>query len=242
MEENKKHEMTSLAYWYPVIEKIAPTPKTIIIPCNRFEIIGAVEGEKLDRNFTSSLVSKADEIGYPLFMRTDLSSGKHDWKNTCYVKDEYSLITNLFRLAEYNELCCLAGMPYKYIVLRQFLNLESSFKAFPGEMPINKERRYFIKDGNIICHHPYWPKEAFYGRPDSEVGWREKLDVLNHETPEEIKHLTRLAEKVGEKLKDFWSIDFAQDTFGVWYLIDMAVGEASYHWEGCPNYTDRLHQ
>jgi len=32
-----------------------------------------------------------------------------------------------------------------------------------------------------------------------------------------------------------WSVDFARDRSGKWWLIDMALMAASWHWPGCPN-------
>lgn len=224
-------DKNSLAYWFPRISGLGiPVPKTVLISCNQKDIwTGEIDG------LMSQLMDCASTLGYPVFMKTDLCAGKHDWKNTCYVKSASMLQNNLYRLAEFNELAGGAmGLPYNYIVLREFLNLETSFTAFPGDMPINKERRYFIRDGKVICHHPYWPKEAFEDRSESP-NWETHLEFMNWETQAEIKLLTQYAETVAGVLPEFWSVDFAKAKSGTWYLIDMALGEQSYHWKGCPN-------
>lgn len=232
---NEKNTLTSLRYWFPLIQNLGiPVPKTIIVPV---EPMGLLKQE-LSPGFITALKSMAKSIGYPVFMKTDLCAGKHDWKNTCFVPNEEALLKNLYPLAEFNEMADICGLPYTSIVLREFLNLETAFEAFPGKMPINKERRYFIKDGEVICHHPYWPEEAFERDGYSftkDPDWREKLAKLNYEDDDEVIILTCFAKEVGKVLPGFWSVDFAKTKDGVWYLIDMAVGQASYHWAGCPN-------
>jgi hypothetical protein len=232
---NEKNRLTSLNFWYPKLKGLAiPMPKTIILPYERNPF------DDLDyKIFERDLARAAREIGFPLFMRTDLSAGKHDWKNTCYVENFHALIKNLPRLIESNELADIMGLPYTSIVLREFLDLETTFKAFPGDMPINKERRYFIENGQVLCHHPYWPPNAFEdidaGIQYACHGWQEKLAELNRQEDSEVILLTNYAKLVSLTLSGFWSVDFAYARNGKWYLIDMAVGEASYHWHGCPN-------
>ena len=124
------------------------------------------------------------------------------------------------------------------LVFREFLSLVTKFTAFRGEFPVNKERRYFIKDGKIQCHHPYWPVDAIE-MPDNE-NYKTLLKELNQEEEQEIKLLSKYSLKVRDALKihDYWSIDFACGSNGIWYLIDIAIGENSFHWldcEFCPN-------
>lgn len=232
---NEKNRLTSLAYWFDKIRDLGiPVPKTVLIQADRMNILNAIEGVgTLDPWLVGTIAEVARTLGYPVFMRTDLCSAKHNWENTCFLQKEEDIQKNLFYLAEYNEMADGLGLPYKYIVLREFLELETSFTAFYGNMPINKERRYFIQDGKVLCHHPYWPKEAFASENDDIR--LAQLDQLNEYTEDEITLLTGYAEKVGKVLPGFWSVDFAITKSGIWYLLDMAVGEASYHWRGCPN-------
>lgn len=232
MEENK----TSLLYWFPkVIDLGIPVPRTVIMPVDARMILGALEGETLTPEFLQEFRTTANKIGFPLFLRTDLQSGKHGWNGTCYVSDTNHLQSNLLGVAEENEMgACMFGPHYTALVFREFLELETSFIAFYGNMPINKERRYFICDGEILCHHAYWPSEAIEGHTE-DANWKTKLAALNEESPEEIKFLSDYALRVMTVLPEFWSVDFAKARNGNWYLIDMALGKESYHWRGCPN-------
>lgn len=225
-------------YWYPKVAGLPgiKTPKTLIVPCDAAELTAACyDGKDLDPDFIFSLQQFGRQFGYPLFMRTDLCSAKHDWENSCFVQSEDVLESHLGRLIEYNELADIMGLPYTSIVLREFLQLETSFESFWGRMPINKERRYFVNESKVICHHPYWPAEAFEDQQNSTRDWQRHLDILNSETEDEIQLLTAQAELVGKTLGGFWSIDFAKTKSDGWYLIDMAVGQASYHWPTCQN-------
>lgn len=140
---NEKNKLTSLKYWFPLVKDLGiPVPKTVLVECDRGNILNHMDGlEELNPNFRMELFREAAMLGYPVFMRTDLCAGKHDWKNSCFVQNDLSLINNLYSLISYNELCDIQGLPYSAIVLREFLDLETSFQAFPGDMPINKEPR-----------------------------------------------------------------------------------------------------
>lgn len=207
-------EKNSLCYWFPKIKDLGiPQPKTIVVktPAGRedFEKAGG-------------------EIGYPLFMRTDHASAKHNWDDTCYVQSEKDLHDHIFTLI--NETFML---PTSAIVFREFIELNYKFKAFDG-LPIAKERRYFVKDKAILCHHHYWIKEAIrFWSTDEPANWLEQLEGLNREDEDEVKLLSKYSEMVGKALEGYWSVDFAQGKDGTWYLIDCALGNDSFHHLAC---------
>jgi len=134
----------------------------------------------------------------------------------------------LWEIVEFN-ICAdvFGGLDFTSFVFREYIEMESGFKAFLGELPINKERRYFIKNGKVLCHHPYWIEDSI-SRP-SIKNWKTVLEKLNEETEDEIELLTSYAEKVAKVLDGYWSIDFCLSKEGVWYLIDCALGKDSWH-------------
>ena len=122
-----------------------------------------------------------------------------------------------------------------------------------------RERRYFVKDGAVTCHHPYWRQEAIekWLAPRRRMGiktelpenWRELLAKINNEgaESEEVAYLIRTAERVGKLVGGYWSVDFAyvkearskptlapDNYLPNWYLIDMAQGVDSSHPSDCP--------
>jgi hypothetical protein len=221
---------TRMTWWWPKVETVdVPKPRTIIIPADSLDILSLVEPEWEGdpRKMLDAVERAAEEIGYPLFLRTDLVSGKHRWKESCYVASRKHLETCLYGVIEAN---ILADVNPKAVVVREYIPMKAAFTAFSGEMPVAKERRYFIRDGKVVCHHPYWPEDAIRFMPGKEPeGWREKLAQFNRETPEEIGLLIKYASKLAEVLSGYWSVDFAYGHDGVWYFIDAARGELSWH-------------
>jgi len=222
---------SSMLLWYPKIKDLdIPQPKTEMLELEGLAGWGYPE-ERLGRDYPK-IKSVARKIGYPLFVRTDLASGKHDWERSCYVADETRLGANIRGVLEFNYCADVVGLQCRALVFREFIKMASAFTAFWGKMPVNPERRYFIKDGGILCHHHYWIEDAI--RNPSIENWKPVLKKLNTETPEEVSLLTSHAEKVGKVLKGYWSVDFCKGANGVWYLIDLAKGDISWHEESCP--------
>jgi len=228
-------DKNSLLYWYPKIKTLdIPIPKTEIVEVedDPFYFSNFVEGNNNLEKYNVEIFKKAELIGFPLFMRTDLASGKHDWKNSCYVEKKEKLMKNLRGVIEFSFMAHIIGLSINAIVFREYIELEAEFTAFWGELPIAKERRYFIKDGDIQCHHPYWPHDAIL-RPSRE-DWEVILTQLNTESEEEVALLSDYAKRVASVLKGYWSVDFAHAKDGRWILIDMALGAESFHLKGCP--------
>jgi hypothetical protein len=228
---------SSMLYWWPRVRDLGvPVPETKVLEFGPRCLAGLCYPENEEdaanaRRVVEAVKKAARGFGYPVFIRTDHASGKHDWENACYVASEEALPRCLGGPIEANE---LADLTPEAIVVRQYIPLESAFTAFRGNMPVAKERRYFVRDGKVVCHHPYWPEDAVRFRPGQEPpDWREKLAELNREAAEEVELLTRYAARLGAALPGYWSFDFACGRDGVWYFIDAARGELSWHPE-CP--------
>jgi len=221
---------TSLLYWWPKVKDLGiPVPRTEIWEADLkswFDTVGVV---RLPSNlsFLEEGQRVARLIGYPLFLRTDLASGKHGWKRTCYVEDESVLPEHIYGVLEENEIAGIIGLDYRALVFREMLSLFAPFTAFRGDLPIARERRYFIRDGKVECHHPYWPEDAI--RNPSSKEWRSQLASLNYETIAEKEILAHYSEKVANEMPGYWSVDYAFAIDGTWYLIDIAEGEKSWH-------------
>jgi len=116
------------------------------------------------------------------------------------------------------------------LVFREFIQMKYSFRAFGG-LPIGHERRYFLRDGKVICHHPYWPLDAikFWQGTPKPINWKFQLHYLNREYKGEIKILTVYAQNIATVLSGYWSVDFCRSTKDGWYFIDCASGEDSWH-------------
>lgn len=235
----ERERESSLLIWYPKVKDLLPGPKTIIVELTREEVdslIGMLDGVPPSTRLVDRLDAAAREIGYPLFLRSDQGSGKHDWENTCYVPTEKALLRHIVRLVEWHQMAGIMGLSFQALVFREFLDLDAPFLAFNG-MPVARERRYFVRDGTVECKHPYWPPKslvAYRGTPALPADWEQQIADLNTMDDEEVQILTQMAETFGGQNPGYWSVDFARTRDGRWVLIDAARGEVSYHWEGCP--------
>jgi len=235
---------SSMLNWYPKIKDLhILQPKTEIVEIDHFELAGMIEHEKIFTNDRINQLKKAIERvgGYPVFMRTDQSSMKHDWEKTCFVKNEETLLDNISNLIEGNEIVGgLMGLPYKALVFREYIEMDSGFTAFHGKLPVNIEARFFVRNGRVQCWHPYWPESAiehdakYY--PISDDNWREILKNQSSLDPTiTVPDLVTKAKIVSKEFGDvYWSVDFSKSRdYGKWYLIDMARGDISFHYPGC---------
>ncbi len=244
-------DKSSMLYWWPLTKEVSvPKPETIVVEMGYQRLVSILDRERFAKKIEERIIAVAEELGYPVFVRTDQASGKHDWKNACYVETKDSLFSNIYNVVEFNELADLMGLHPEALVFRRYIPLEGSFTAFYGGMPVAKERRYFVRDGIVECHHPYWIHDAIddwdkrrralmarikqipkrLNIRDMPEDWRDILAKLNHETPEEIKLLSKYAAEIGKAVgPGYWSVDFAKGKDGAWYFIDMAEGERSWH-------------
>jgi len=225
-------KQSSMDYWFPLTKNLrVPQPVTeAVLTVGTNSWLEFIEAPASFRDQVKKLVTTALTFGYPLFIRTDQASAKHRYIGTCMVECEDRLLQNIFNLIEENLLC---DLNVQTLYFREFIKLDSLFTAF-NKLPIAPERRYFVTDGEVVCHHPYWPEAAI--RTPSDPDWKRQLKVLNHEDPCEIERLTEHAEVIGSKFSGSWSVDFAKGKDGIWYFIDMADARTSWHPKDCENY------
>ncbi len=221
-----------MLYWYPRIKFLdIPQPITKTYKLSEQELKIIHREKEFPPNLIKKIIPIISDLSYPIFARTDLASGKHFWKKTCFISTKENLRRNIFEIIAFNLEANFFGLPFKALIFREFIELETGFRAFYGGMPVARERRYFIRDGKIQCRHPYWPKDSI-NNPNNE-DWECILKKQNNETKEEVRLLSEYALMVGNVLDGYWSVDFAYALDGKWYLIDMALGDESFHWLDC---------
>ncbi|VVB51742.1 Uncharacterised protein [uncultured archaeon] len=231
--------------WYPLIKDIVPTPKTMMIEQSKdFDSFEAAlgEGNSLDPEM-QRLVNEADKAaqqlgGYPVFMRSDYTSHKHDWVDSCYVTSKESLQCGIANILEFTLMTEILG--FRGVVIREFLDLPHEFHAFNG-MPVSQEFRYFVKNGEVLCRHPYWMPAAMQ-RVDCEleeaIPKLKKIQVLPELTKQLLDSYAVAISKAVTCLNapdNCWSVDFCFARGRGWMVTDMAVGEDSEHYATCPN-------
>ncbi len=233
---------TRLSYWFPLIEAAGlPVPRTRIVRVSPEDMAllypFCLDGEgdpAAWRRLIAAIEMAAHELrGPPWFLRTDYTSGKHSWKDTCYIPDLDDLPSHVSRLIEESEMASMIGLPWDAWVIREFLRTPPRFYAF-SSMPITREFRYFVRDGVIDHRQPYWPDHAiedhFYDNPEPP-DWRETLARMSRLYPAEKDKLDRMTLAASAAVPGFWSVDWLETVGGDWYLTDMAEGEKSFRWE-----------
>lgn len=227
----------SALYWFPKISEAGlPVPKTIFVPYNHDNIQGTFYGQ-LVAEYTElywNVHKAAQQVGLPVFIRTDLSSSKHSGLKACKIDNLDDINEQIYKTLEHNELkTFLEREKPKAFMVREFLNLDHQFTAFHG-LPIAHEWRYFSNGQIVLCKHPYWPEKAIDGHTN-DPDWRNKLASIKSGDLDSMA--IKATNACGEGI---WSIDFALGVNGKWWLTDVATGKNSYHEPLCKNYTKEL--
>ena len=226
----------SMFVWLPkVVEAGIPHPRTVMLEVDRWKLTNCFDpDEETDAALLRTIAETAEAFGYPLFLRTDLASGKHSWNRSCYIPSREVLIQHVGGVIEANEMANVVGLDYAGLAFRELLELDSTFTAFDG-MPVARERRYFAAAGVVQCRHAYWFEGAiersWWEKPPD---WKERLALLNDESTDPPE-LAEWASRVTRLLPGAWSVDFAclRDRRH-WVLIDMALAHQSWHPEHTP--------
>jgi hypothetical protein len=233
---------TCLSYWFPKIESAGlPVPKTLIFDMNeevQRGIYRVFDGEPMWRGsadwIATNLGPAVDFVGLPAFLRTGLTSGKHRWKDTCFVDDAGKLASHVVALVEFSECCDFMGLPWSKWVVREMLPTVHQFTADRyGDMPVCREFRFFVRDGEVQCVHPYWPRESLeqgMRQAAEDFDWR--YQCLSYMPGVDTCELYRLAATAGKAVGGYWSVDILETKRG-WFVTDMAEGEKSWHWPEC---------
>jgi hypothetical protein len=90
---------------------------------------------------------------------------------------------------------------------------------------------FFVSQESVLCSHFYWPEEAFARELVLPQDWRSQLANLSLEpVAPEMKMLESLSLTAARAIgHDSWSVDWAQDIHGKWWLLDMAMAVDSWH-------------
>jgi len=240
-------DRTALSWWFPRIQAAGlPVPRTEIVempaPAQHaaYCIVAGEQPGQDDmaafRAFTSMIEDRAKAFGAPLFLRTDHTSGKHGWKDTCYVERATAIDRHVLHIVEYSEMAGIMGLPYDRWALRELLPVKPvGVCPTYGDMPVVREWRCFVEDRSVYCRHPYWPMHALEdgGWIGSEADYKELCSTgpLDGRLCREI---FQWAWNAGAAVGGAWSVDILETATGL-FVTDMAEADKSYHWPGCEN-------
>lgn len=248
-----------LSFWLPkLLVAGLPVPRTEIVQtdCELSPLLDGMlpVGHHL---FITEITAAAERIGFPAFLRTGQGSGKHEWKNTCYLASAADIPAHVAALVNWSHTVDFFGLAHDVWCVRELLPVEP-VATLPryGDMPLVAEVRAFVRGGEVVCSHGYWPEGAIaegmecgHGMP--RVGYLE-------DEPERCARCAADASALSTRITTFttcdavaiaaiaqsvalvfagdgaWSVDLLKTQRG-WFVTDMAEAHRSYHAEGCPH-------
>lgn len=232
--QTKRVDRTCMSYWLPLLEAAElSVPKTILIPMSDEafrDVFRVFDGQPMTGDaepFFQDIKKAADQIGYPCFLRTGQTSAKHSWDRSCFLPSADAIQSHVMAIVEYSECVTLVGLDCSVWAVREMLPTKP-FGVCPNfyNMPLCREYRFFVSDGEVRCWHPYWPKEAIeQGGADASL-----YDSLA--STDGYEHAFTLAHKTARAVAGAWSVDVL-DTERGWYVTDMAEARKSFHVEDC---------
>lgn len=213
-------------------------PRTILVnmtPDVFRDVFRVFDGDamtEVSRPFFDVLRAAADNFGYPCFLRTGQTSGKHNWENTCFLPNAEALEQHVVNIIEFSECAQLVGLACDVWAVREMLPTEPvGLAPGYGNMPLCREFRFFVADGEVRCWHPYWPIGSLE-QSGADIALHDKLSS----TDDYVGAFT-LAHKSARAIAGAWSVDVLKTSRG-WYVTDMAEAAKSYH-DGDCNSMDR---
>lgn len=250
----------SMLYWYPklaeAVTELSPIeiPDTLFVDIERINIYEIaheadepIPDAEMDamaqcpaRWSDEQIKQAADEIGYPAFIRTDTDSAKNDMKTGSKIRldsltEVHDTMDALIRATAHKG---GMGPRFNCVAVREWIDIDSDFEAFGGT-PIGPEVRVFVRDGDVECHHFYWPfndDNADFHNVDGVDDIEAALAALEETTEQAMDDVLHdAATHISTHLDGYWSVDFALTTDGTWYVIDAARGSDSWHPNDCLN-------
>jgi hypothetical protein len=235
----------SALYWYPKLRDAdldVSVPQTELVEYDFMESFGLLEGDVPDALPWGEFVATVEAIGYPAFVRTDQKSAKHAGPGAYKAEEPDDIPTICAVLTDHHV---KANRKPAALMVREWVDINARFRAFDG-LPIGREYRVFATPEAELCEHFYWPEKAIEegrGQPTALDGsdlpgsmWREELGALDSLDTADRRRLreaaiTAAAALAGGDVDDgaAWSVDFAQDTSGEWWLLDAALAADSWH-------------
>jgi len=241
----KTEKFNSALYWFPRIETAGlPVPETRIVELPSgfvWHILGEDESESepAHTQVWGQIIGACEDIGYPVFIRSDKGSAKHAGPASYRANSKADIGNVVARTIENDLEHDLVGERFpQAILVRRWIDLNGSFTAFGGTR-IAREFRFFATAEGVLCSHFYWPEEAMRFEPGDNppANWKAILWMLRSSRDPSVEVASQEAVDAAKACSAHpkWSVDFAEDKEGNWWLIDMAIAERSWHPTDCQN-------
>jgi hypothetical protein len=178
-----------LPEWYTAVGGEARTPRSIWLPGSTFDV-GAVAAE-VERAFGAN----------PVIVKDYVKSRKHEWFDACFipaaddVENVRRVVGNFLRLQE--------GHVVGGLVFRAFVDFERIGIHSKSRLPLVREYRFFVFDGQPIYRAPYWAEGDYDGEPPSAEVVASILPLVQSR---------------------FYAVDVAKRASGDWMIVELNDG------------------
>lgn len=230
----------SARFWFDASERVTSEYDNLSVPETRFvefELMKAVpllEGQD-PAGPTDEIEEHANKLGWPVFIRTDLTSAKKDGIKSVRATSNNDILRCV---ASATRSSVLAQLRPSHLLVREWIDIESEFTAFEG-LPVGVEFRIFASPSETRCVHYYWPEESLRD-VDCDLSEAKQLrnELENTEIPSFLNSAAQEAALYANRNTEIpsdtaWSVDVVRDTNGNWWLLDMALASDSWHPEQC---------
>lgn len=148
----------------------------------------------------------------PVIVKDFVKSRKHEWYEACFIPSAADrqaverVVTRFLQLQgeDLNE----------GLVFREFVEFEQLATHTKSGMPLTKEYRLFVLDGQIVFSTPYWEEDAY-----------------EHEASPPLDIFREIVQKVQSR---FFTVDVAKCLDGSWTIVELGDGQVA----GLPAHAD----
>jgi hypothetical protein len=163
---------------YPLLEGLTPTSIILSSP--------------------SEAAAAGDQLGYPVFVKGAVQSAKNEGRRMCIADDRAELETLVAALLRRSD------ASRSVVVVRRLVPLRHKRTTGLG-LPVGREYRFFVFEGETLESGYYWPDEDDFGSP----------------TTEEAAAMQRLVHDAAEQLRiPYVAVDIGQVDDGGWLVIE----------------------
>lgn len=228
--EDAKQNFNCFSQWYPsVVNRQIPSPASEVFEITPEAYKSVLKEEykpELFYDVVDDIQSFGERFGYPLFMKTGLFSNKHNFENSCLIKETDSREDIARKIMNINYTFMMLSFDISLkVVVREYLDVKPVFYAF-GSTPIVEEYRVFASDGVVEGWQAYWPEDSIM--EPSVDNWEKRLSSISQPSKEVLDTVLGYAKDITEEIGGYWSVDFLIDKNDKPFLIDMADGDESF--------------
>jgi hypothetical protein len=143
----------------------------------------------------------------PVIVKDFVKSRKHEWNEACYIpcaSDKHAVERVVRRFLQLQGEDLNEGL-----VFREFIEFEPLASHSKSGMPLIKEFRLFVLDGQVICSTPYWEEGDYGNDKDGSL----PIDTFDH-----------VIQKIESR---FFTMDVARKRDGTWNIVELGDGQVA---------------